>query len=70
MTVTRRFADVVVKVCWIGAVAGAALGAFVGYVAIASASGAPQEAAGAAIGCLTVIAPYVFARSVQELLRD
>jgi hypothetical protein len=42
----------------------------VGFVTIASASGAPQQAAGAAMACLIAIVPYVFARSIQELFRD
>jgi hypothetical protein len=45
-------------------------GGFVGFVSVVSASGAPQEAAGAAIACLIVIAPYVFARGIEGLLRE
>ena len=68
--IASRLRTVVNKLCWFGTVAGAVGGAFVGFVTIASASGAPQQAAGAAIGCLIVIAPYVFARAMQELLSD
>lgn len=47
----------------------ACAGGFVGFITIVGASGAPQEAAGAAIGCLIVIVPYVFARSIDEIIR-
>jgi hypothetical protein len=46
------------------------VGGFVGYVTIATASGAPQQAAGAAMACLIVIAPYVLARAIEGVLRD
>ncbi len=44
-------------------------GGFLGVEAYVSAESAPQQAAGAAIGCLIAIAPYVFARSVEGILR-
>jgi hypothetical protein len=44
---------------------GGAIGLFGGLVA----NGAPQQAAAAAMGCVIVIAPYVFARAVDELSR-
>jgi hypothetical protein len=36
-------------------------------VGMLTASGAPQEAAAAAIGCLFAVAPYCLARAVDEL---
>lgn len=62
--------EVISKLCWFGALVGAGAGGFVGFVTIASASGAPQQAAGAAMARLIAIVPYVFARSIQELFRD
>jgi hypothetical protein len=62
--------ETVVRLCWLGALIGALAGGFVGYVAIGAATGAPQEAAGAAMGCLIAMVPYVFARSIHEILRD
>jgi len=62
--------EVIEKLCWFGAMVGAGFGGFVAFVTIVSASGPPQEAAGAAMGCVIAIVPYVFARSIQELFRD
>ncbi len=47
----------------------AVVGAAVGLLGAVLATGAPQEAAAAAIGCLIVIAPYVFARGVDAMTR-
>jgi hypothetical protein len=59
----------IAKFFWVISLLGALLGAGVGVLGFAAASGAPQEAAAAAAGCLMVIAPYVFARAIDELLR-
>jgi hypothetical protein len=60
----------VAKIFWVISLLAVPLGGFIGFVSIASANGAPQEAAGAAIALLVVIAPYVFARAVDELIRE
>lgn len=70
MTRARNVRSLIVKLCWLVTLAGVAVGGFVGFVSIASASGAPQEAAGAAIACLIVIGPYVFTRGIEGLLRE
>jgi hypothetical protein len=54
---------------WIVAQLSAVLGGLVGIGGSFLANGAPQEAAAAAMGCIIVIAPYVFARAVSELTR-
>jgi hypothetical protein len=59
----------VAKFFWVISLIAALLGAGVGFLGFAAANGAPQEAAAAAAGCLVVIAPYVFARAIDELLR-
>ena len=46
------------------------IGGAMGLLGVLGANGAPQEAAAAAVGCLIVIAPYAFARAVDELIRD
>ena len=46
------------------------IGGAIGLLGVLGANGAPQEAAAAAVGCLIVIAPYAFARAVDELIRD
>lgn len=40
-----------------------------GYLSIDAAESAPQQAAGAAMALLIAIGPYIFARSLDELLR-
>lgn len=42
-------------------------GGSIGVLGFVAASGAPQEAAATAFGCLMVIAPYAFARAIQEI---
>jgi hypothetical protein len=59
----------VAKFFWVVALIGAIIGGLIGIGGVAMAQGAPQEAAAAAIGCLTVIVPYVFARAIDELTR-
>lgn len=59
----------VAKVFWVVSIVCAVLGGIVGIGGVAAASGAPQEASAAAIGCLITIAPYVFARGIDELTR-
>lgn len=69
MTVRSRGAALIARTFWVCALLGAVGGGFVGYMSVVMASGAPQEAAGAAIGCLIAVVPYVFARAVDELTR-
>jgi hypothetical protein len=59
----------VAKMFWVISLLSACLGGGVGILGSIAANGAPQEAAAAAIGCLIVIAPYTFARAVDELTR-
>jgi hypothetical protein len=49
------------------AIIGAVLGGLQLFASMATASGAPQQAAGAAIGCAMAIVPHVIARAVDEL---
>jgi hypothetical protein len=60
-----RFAHVM----WGLSMAASIIGGLVGGLGIVGASGAPQEAAAAAIGCLIAIAPYTFARAVEKLAK-
>lgn len=39
-----------------------------GFQSISTAGSAPQQAAGAAMGCFYLMLPYVFARSLDEVL--
>jgi len=55
-------------ILWLLAAAGAIGGAAILVSTLMSATGAPQEAAGAAIACAVAIAPYVLARAFGELL--
>ena len=54
---------------WFVSLLMAAFGGYVGIMGVITASGAPQEAAAAAIGCLIAIPPYVGARAVDALTR-
>ncbi len=66
---TDRRASGAAKFFWvISILAGVGAGA-IGFLTIATATGAPQEAAGAAIACLIAIVPYVVARGIDELTR-
>jgi len=66
----RAAARIVQRFFWVVSLLASIAGAFVGYLTVATASGAPQEAAGAALACLIVIAPYAFARGIEGLLHD
>ena len=57
------------KLAWIASLLGGMTAAMIGYIALYVAEGAPQQTAAAAIACLVAVAPYVIARSVQELAR-
>src|SRR5690348_8096012 len=57
------------KIFWVVSLLASIAGGLVGFGGVAAANGAPQEAAAAAIGCLVVIAPYVFARGIEALTR-
>src|SRR5687767_10950568 len=61
---TRAGAKPAAKIFWGISLVASALGGLIGLGGVASASGAPQEAAAAAIGCLVVLAPYTFARGI------
>lgn len=52
---------------WYLTIAGSVLGAFVVITGVASASGAPQEAAAAAIGLSLAVIPYCLARAASEI---
>jgi hypothetical protein len=54
---------------WVISMLASILGGLIGVGGSLLANGAPQEAAAAAIGCIVVIAPYVFARAVDELTK-
>jgi hypothetical protein len=67
--IVKRQPTTVGSVFWALSFLGAVAGGGIAYVGVVSASGAPQEAAAAAIGCCVAIVPYVIARSVDELVR-
>ncbi len=69
-TQKRRSSRTVARIFWVISLLAAVLGGLIGVAGVAGASGAPQEAAAAGIGLLIVVAPYVFARSVDEIIRD
>jgi hypothetical protein len=69
VTETRARSRTVAKIFWVVSILCTMVGVVIGIGGVAAASGAPQEAAAAAIGCLIVVAPYVFARGVDELIR-
>jgi len=52
--------------CWVLTIIGAVLGGEVLFATFASAKGAPQEAAGAALAVALVVLPYCFARACSE----
>jgi hypothetical protein len=70
MVAARRTQRTIARFFWAVSVVAAVVGGLVGYVTITTASGAPQQAAGAAMACLIVIAPYVLARGIEGVLRD
>lgn len=55
------------KALWIVTLVSTSFAAMALLVSLASAKGAPQEAAGAAIACAMAIIPYVFTRAIQGL---
>lgn len=60
---------VIQRIFWLLALVAAMTGGFVGLVTVASGSDDHQQAAGAALGCLLVIAPYVVARAIESILK-
>ncbi len=56
-------------VAWLFALLGALLGGGVLTIGVLGASGAPQEAAAAAIAACCAIVPYCIARALSELTR-
>jgi len=55
------------RILWALSLLGALAGGLFAVVTIPLASGAPQEAAGAAMACALAIVPYVLARSWEEV---
>ena len=55
------------KFFWVIAIIGAVLGGLQLFASMPTPNGAPQQAAGAAMGCAMAIVPYVIARAVEEL---
>lgn len=55
------------KALWIVTLISSSFGALALLVSLASAKGAPQEAAGAAIACAMAIIPYVFTRAIEAM---
>jgi hypothetical protein len=53
------------KFLWLLTIIGCVAGLFVLFFTLVGASGAPQEAAGAAIAIAFAVIPYCLARSVQ-----
>ena len=53
------------KLFWLLTIVGCLAGGFILYITVTSASGAPQEASGAAIAVACAVIPYCFARSLQ-----
>ena len=53
------------KLIWLLTIVGCLVGGLLLYITVTSASGAPQEAAGAAIAVACAVIPYCFARSLQ-----
>jgi sugar phosphate permease len=55
---------------WVLTIIGSVIGGLMIFATLASAKGAPQEAAGAAIGLSFAIIPYCIARAVSEIRRS
>ncbi|MBC7103805.1 MAG: hypothetical protein H5U13_11465 [Parvibaculum sp.] len=53
--------------CWIVTIGAACVAAFGLYVGLKEATGAPRQAAAAAVSAAMVVIPYVFTRAVQPL---
>jgi hypothetical protein len=56
-------------ICWFLSIISSLIGAIVAVALIGWANGAPQQAAGAAIGIAWAVIPYCIARAVSELDR-
>jgi hypothetical protein len=56
--------------CWVITMIGACLGTLVLVLGFASAKGAPQEAASAALAVALAVIPYVFTRAVEGIQRE
>lgn len=57
------------KICWVATLLAAVLAGFLGFVMVRGATGAPQEAAGAAMALAIAVVPYVFTRAIEGLSR-
>ena len=55
------------KFLWILAIIGSILGGLIALIGVAAASGAPQEAAAAAMGVAFAVIPYCLARAASEV---
>jgi predicted nucleic acid-binding Zn ribbon protein len=66
----KRDRRLVARLFWILPLLAVPVSVFIAYVGIVGANGAPQEAAAAGIACFICIAPYVLARTIDELIRD
>jgi DNA-binding transcriptional LysR family regulator len=64
------FWRVLQTLCWFGAAFGAVVGGVLAFGGIVTATGAPQQAAAASMGCVIAIVPYVFARAVSEMFAE
>jgi hypothetical protein len=57
-----------VRICWIVTAVGASFALLTLITTVGGASGAPQEAAGAAIAAAIAVIPYVFTRALEGIL--
>jgi len=63
----RVIRGVVSRGLWACAAAGAIMGGLDGFVGLAGAESAPQQAAAAAYAVALAVVPYVFARAFDEI---
>ena len=66
----RKDRRLVARIFWGISLLAVPCATFIAFAGIVGANGAPQEAAAAAIACFICIAPYVLARTSDELIRD
>lgn len=58
------------KIFWLLAAIGSIIGGFDFFVGLSMATGATQQAAGAAIALCWAVLPYVFARAIDEAMAN
>lgn len=68
-TAPRHGASVLARICYGFTLLGAVIGTLDMVSGLTNATGAPQQAAAAAMGAAYAVIPYVFARAVDELTR-